>query len=130
MAPAETKGEVKDKGKKPKETPAVGKAEGPADLAEMARQNVKQLEAANDFAMAAKGGSLFNCKIWKFRNIAEARLIILDPIVQPAHFEKLREFIELNIRGKAFTEATVGYSPGDGFGHSAGDFWLMSMRVK
>ena len=96
----------------------------------LARQNVKQLEAANDFAMAAKGGSLFNCKIWKFRNIAGARLIILDPIVQPAHFEKLREFIELNIRGKAFTEATVGYSPGDGFGHSAGDFWLMSMRAK
>jgi len=87
-------------------------------------------EVDNDLGMAAKGGSIFHCKMWKFKDIEEAELVILDPILQQAHFEKLRQFIELNIRGRAFTEVTVGYSPGDAFGHLAGDFWLLSMRTK
>lgn len=64
MAPAKTKGEVKDKGKKPKETPAVGKAEGPADLAEMARQMKaevaemsRRLEAKRKRTLILRGNS-------------------------------------------------------------------------
>jgi len=84
-------------------------------------------EAHNEHAMVTKGFSLRGAKTWKITTVEEAELFNLDPVVQPGHFEKLREFIASDLKGKDFTEATVGYLPNDLPGRPAG-FWLMSMK--
>jgi len=84
-------------------------------------------EALNDYAMAKKNAALYHTKQWSVKSFEDAELLVLDQILQGAHLNSFHEYLE-SIRGLSFSTLTVGYSPCDLPGHSAGEFWTVSMR--
>ena len=76
-------------------------------------------EAQNDLSLT-KGSIVYSGKQWKVESIEAVRLLVLDPILQDAHYAELERFAA-GLRGREFP-LTVNYWPSEGQGRAAGTF--------
>lgn len=76
-------------------------------------------EAQNDLSLT-KGSIVYSGKQWKVESIEAVRLLVLDPILQDAHYAELEKFAA-SLRGRDFP-LTVNYWPSEGQGRAAGTF--------